>query len=146
MFGIFRGDYAVLVDRRAAAWPAEFPVVRARDARGRRIPLLLLRPSLTPSRLNQRSGFTDRAVYVLLLPPFVPFVRQIAAADCGANVRLGSSLRERVQSIALGVARFAWIALRRGGEDSPTEAMLRDWPFLLNLAAWGMAVLAIIYL
>lgn len=46
---------------------------------------------------------------------------------------------------ALGVARFAQLALRPRGDDSPTEAMLRDVPFLLNLAAWGVAVLLIIY-
>jgi 4-hydroxybenzoate polyprenyltransferase len=46
---------------------------------------------------------------------------------------------------ALGVARFAFLALGKGGEDSPTESMLRDWLFLANLAAWGLAVLAIVY-
>ena len=47
---------------------------------------------------------------------------------------------------AIGVARFAQLALGRGGEDSPTEAMLRDWVFVLNLALWGAAVLSVIYL
>jgi 4-hydroxybenzoate polyprenyltransferase len=46
---------------------------------------------------------------------------------------------------ALGLGRFTMLALARHGEDSPTEAMLRDWPFLANLAAWGAAVLLIIY-
>lgn len=46
---------------------------------------------------------------------------------------------------ALGVARFAVLALGKGGEDSPTESMLRDWQFLAILAGWGVAVLAIIY-
>jgi len=46
---------------------------------------------------------------------------------------------------AVGVGRFAQLALGRGGEESPTEAMLRDWPFLLILATWGAAVLFIIY-
>jgi decaprenyl-phosphate phosphoribosyltransferase len=46
---------------------------------------------------------------------------------------------------ALGVARFTVLALGRGGEDSPTESMLKDWLFLLNLAGWAAAVVAIIY-
>lgn len=46
---------------------------------------------------------------------------------------------------AAGLARFAHLTLVRGGDDSPTDAMLRDAPFLLNLAAWAAAVLAIIY-
>jgi hypothetical protein len=31
-------------------------------------------------------------------------------------------------------------------EESPTDDILRDWPFLLKLAAWGSAVVVIIYL
>jgi 4-hydroxybenzoate polyprenyltransferase len=46
---------------------------------------------------------------------------------------------------ALGLGRFTMLALGRGGEDSPTDAMLRDWPFLANLAAWAATVLFIIY-
>jgi hypothetical protein len=46
---------------------------------------------------------------------------------------------------AIGVARFAQLALGRAGDDSPTEAMLRDPPFLVNLAGWVAAILVIIY-
>jgi decaprenyl-phosphate phosphoribosyltransferase len=45
----------------------------------------------------------------------------------------------------LGIVRFLQLSLWRPGEDSPTDAILRDWPFLLNLTAWGAAVLLIIY-
>jgi 4-hydroxybenzoate polyprenyltransferase len=45
----------------------------------------------------------------------------------------------------LGIARFAQIALWRSGDDSPTDAILRDVPFLLILAGWGATVVAIIY-
>ncbi len=45
---------------------------------------------------------------------------------------------------ALGMWRFLVLATRRSGE-SPTEEMLRDGPFMLNLLLWGVAVLAIIY-
>jgi 4-hydroxybenzoate polyprenyltransferase len=46
---------------------------------------------------------------------------------------------------AIGIARFLWLALIRPREESPTEAMLRDWPFLANLAAWGVTVMLILY-
>jgi decaprenyl-phosphate phosphoribosyltransferase len=46
---------------------------------------------------------------------------------------------------AIGIGRFAMLALGRGGEDSPTDAMLRDPVFLLNLLAWAVVVLAIVY-
>jgi 4-hydroxybenzoate polyprenyltransferase len=44
-----------------------------------------------------------------------------------------------------GMWRFLRIVLRRGPGDSPTEEMLRDLPFMINLALWAAAVLAIIY-
>jgi decaprenyl-phosphate phosphoribosyltransferase len=46
---------------------------------------------------------------------------------------------------ALGILRFLQLALWRPRAESPTDAVLRDWPFLLNLAAWGAVVIAIIY-
>jgi decaprenyl-phosphate phosphoribosyltransferase len=45
----------------------------------------------------------------------------------------------------VGIMRFAQLALWRSGDDSPTDAILRDPPFLLILAAWGATVVAIIY-
>lgn len=43
-----------------------------------------------------------------------------------------------------GIWRFYWLTHHPHG-DSPTDAMLRDVPFMLNLALWGAAVLVIIY-
>lgn len=46
---------------------------------------------------------------------------------------------------AFGIFRFLQLALWRPREESPTDAVLRDWPFLVNLVAWGAVVVAIIY-
>jgi len=46
---------------------------------------------------------------------------------------------------AFGILRFLQLALWKPREESPTDAVLRDWPFLVNLAAWGAVVIAIIY-
>ncbi len=46
---------------------------------------------------------------------------------------------------AIGVARFAWLALGSDRDASPTEQMLRDWPFIVNLTAWGAVTMALIY-
>lgn len=45
----------------------------------------------------------------------------------------------------IGIGRFLQMSLRPHSLSSPTDAILRDAPFLLNMAAWGAAVLAIIY-
>jgi hypothetical protein len=34
---------------------------------------------------------------------------------------------------------------QRPGERNPTEAILRDAPFLINMLLWGLAVVAIVY-
>ncbi len=47
--------------------------------------------------------------------------------------------------VALGIVRFLWLALWRPKDESPTEAMLRDPWFLLDLAAATATVLYIIY-
>ncbi len=37
------------------------------------------------------------------------------------------------------------LALRSTGDDSPTDAILRDRPFLGIMVAWGVTVLWVIY-
>lgn len=44
-----------------------------------------------------------------------------------------------------GVLRFMHLVQHRPEAESPTEEMLRDRPFLLNLAIWAGAVVAILY-
>lgn len=46
---------------------------------------------------------------------------------------------------ALGIARFFVLASDAGSLQSPTEQMLRDVPFLLNIGGWILAVLVIVY-
>lgn len=51
---------------------------------------------------------------------------------------------------AFGVLRFLQLAKnprldKRKGGESPTEAMLRDWPFLLNLFVWAIVTFGVIY-
>jgi decaprenyl-phosphate phosphoribosyltransferase len=48
--------------------------------------------------------------------------------------------------IVFGLARFAQIVHRTEKAESPTEAMIHDLPFLLNLLLWAAAVTYLIYL
>jgi 4-hydroxybenzoate polyprenyltransferase len=41
--------------------------------------------------------------------------------------------------------RFRWLVTRPEVHDSPTDAMLKDVPFLVTIATWGVAITAIIY-
>ena len=44
-----------------------------------------------------------------------------------------------------GIWRFTTLAMRLDQDDSPTDGMLRDLPFIANLVVWALAVLVIIY-
>jgi len=46
----------------------------------------------------------------------------------------------------LGIARFLRLLGREGSASSPTDEMLRDPIFVLNLIAWGATTLALIYI
>lgn len=50
---------------------------------------------------------------------------------------------------AFGLLRFLYLVTGRGGQglrsESPTQEMLRDVPFVLNLVLWGIVVVAIVY-
>ncbi len=44
-----------------------------------------------------------------------------------------------------GLIRFIDMVKDQSKPDSPTEQMLKDWPFLLNLVLWAVAVVVVIY-
>lgn len=44
-----------------------------------------------------------------------------------------------------GLLRFYQLVTHPHRESSPTDAMLRDWPFIGNLALWGATVIIVIY-
>ena len=50
-----------------------------------------------------------------------------------------------IPCVVFGLLRFDALARRAAGGDSPTDLMLRDWPFLVNLGVWSVAVFIIIY-
>jgi 4-hydroxybenzoate polyprenyltransferase len=51
-----------------------------------------------------------------------------------------------VPFVLFGLVRFTRIVNRGETAESPTDAMLRDWPFILNIIVWVAVVLGIIYL
>jgi decaprenyl-phosphate phosphoribosyltransferase len=50
-----------------------------------------------------------------------------------------------VPFVAFGVLRFLRITLRKTDAESPTDSMLRDVPFVANLALYAVAIVLIIY-
>jgi decaprenyl-phosphate phosphoribosyltransferase len=46
---------------------------------------------------------------------------------------------------AFGIFRFIWITQRKVDAESPTDSMLSDAPFMINLLGYAVAIIAIIY-
>lgn len=47
--------------------------------------------------------------------------------------------------VLYGIFRYLYLMYQRPGERNPTEAILRDGPFLINILLWGLAVVWIVY-
>ncbi len=50
-----------------------------------------------------------------------------------------------VPFVAFGVYRFIWLTHGKVDAESPTDSMLGDAPFMVNLLGYGVAIVAIIY-
>lgn len=50
-----------------------------------------------------------------------------------------------VPFVAFGIIRFLWITGRTVNDESPTDSMLRDKPFVANLLLYTAAIVAVIY-
>jgi 4-hydroxybenzoate polyprenyltransferase len=57
----------------------------------------------------------------------------------------GPELVYTIPFVLYGVFRYLYLIYQRKTPRNPTEALLRDWPFLANLALWGGAVVWIVY-
>lgn len=50
-----------------------------------------------------------------------------------------------VPFVAFGIFRFNWITSRQADAESPTDSMMRDPLFVMNLALYGASVLVLLY-
>jgi 4-hydroxybenzoate polyprenyltransferase len=47
--------------------------------------------------------------------------------------------------VAFGLYRFNWILMGKDGPESPTDFMVKDWPFMVNLLLWSITVVVVLY-
>lgn len=50
-----------------------------------------------------------------------------------------------IPMVLFGIFRYLFLVYQRPGERNPTEALLSDAPFVVNLLLWGAAVVWIVY-
>lgn len=113
----------------------------------RRHEIELLRDKAADQRrvLDQYSpAFLDQMINVVTASAVVSYALYAVAPETAQKY----DTRDLIYTIPLvlfGIFRYLYLVYQRPGEASPTEAILRDLPFLANLLLWGLAVLWIVY-
>lgn len=95
--------------------------------------------------LDQYSAtFLDQMINVVTASTVVAY--SLYTVDPATAARLGTEhLVWTVPLVLFGIFRFLFLLYRTSDARSPTDAILRDPPFLANFVLWGAVVLALIY-
>lgn len=104
---------------------------------------------------SQASG--QRRVLEQYSPAFLDQMINVVTASSVVSYALYAVAPETVQKyhtydlvytipmVLYGIFRYLYLMYQQPGERNPTEAILRDPPFLINMALWGAAVVWIVY-
>lgn len=90
------------------------------------------------------TAFLDQMINVVTASSVLAYALYAVAPDTVA--KFGSQdLVLTIPLVLYGIFRYLYLLYQRPGERNPTEAILKDPPFLINLAFWGLAVVWIVY-
>jgi 4-hydroxybenzoate polyprenyltransferase len=90
-------------------------------------------------------------------PAFLDQMINVVTASSVVSYALYSVAPETVQKyhtqdlvftiplVLYGIFRYLYLMYQRPGKRNPTEAILRDLPFLINIGLWGVVVVWIVY-
>ncbi len=88
--------------------------------------------------------FVDQMINVVTASTVVSYA--LYTVDPATAARLGTPYLVATVPLALfGIFRFLFLLYQKSDLSSPTDAILHDPPFLVNLVLWGATVLALIY-
>ena len=89
-------------------------------------------------------AFLDQMINVVTASSVVSYA--LYAVSPETQEKFGSqNLVYTIPLVLYGIFRYLYLMYQRPGERNPTEAILRDPPFLINILLWGLAVLWIVY-
>lgn len=88
--------------------------------------------------------FLDQMINVVTASTVVCYALYAVAPETAAK-HGGRTLLATVPLVLFGIFRYLYLVYQRHEERNPTEAILRDPPFLINIALWGVAVLWSVY-
>ena len=89
-------------------------------------------------------AFLDQMINVVTASSVVAYALYVVSPDTVAKYHT-QHLVYTIPMVLYGIFRYLYLMYQRPGEKNPTEAILSDPPFLINLALWGLAVVWIVY-
>ncbi len=89
-------------------------------------------------------AFLDQMINVVTASAVVSYALYAVAPETVAKFHT-QGLIYTIPLVLFGIFRYLYLMYQRDDERNPTEAILHDLPFLLNMALWGLAVVWIVY-
>lgn len=89
-------------------------------------------------------AFLDQMINVVTASAVVSYALYSVAPETVEKYHT-QDLVYTIPLVLYGIFRYLYLMYQRPGERNPTEAILRDPPFLINMVLWGVAVVWIVY-
>jgi len=89
-------------------------------------------------------AFLDQMINVVTASSVVSYALYAVAPETVAKYHT-QDLVYTIPLVLYGIFRYLYLMYQRPEERNPTEAILRDMPFLINILLWGCAVVWIVY-
>ena len=89
-------------------------------------------------------AFLDQMINVVTASSVVAYALYCVAPETVEKYHT-QDLIYTIPLVLYGIFRYLYLMYQSPGERNPTEAILKDPPFLINMVLWGLAVLWIVY-
>ena len=89
-------------------------------------------------------AFLDQMINVVTASSVVAYALYAVAPETVAKYGT-QDLVYTIPLVLYGIFRYLYLMYQKPGERNPTEAILRDPPFLINIVLWGLTVVWIVY-
>ena len=90
-------------------------------------------------------AFLDQMINVVTASSVVAYALYCVAPETVEKYHT-QNLIYTIPMVLYGIFRYLYLMYQSPGARNPTEAILKDPPFLINMVLWGLAVLWIVYL
>ncbi|HEY4562626.1 MAG TPA: decaprenyl-phosphate phosphoribosyltransferase, partial [Thermoanaerobaculia bacterium] len=113
----------------------------------RRHEITLLAEGATSQRRvlhHYSAAFLDQMINVVTASAVVSYALYAVAPETAEKYHT-QHLVYTIPMVLFGIFRYLYLMYQRPGERNPTEAILRDAPFLINIVLWGLVVVWIVY-